>query len=225
MQKIVIFLSGMVVMALLIWGYQEGFQLHHQETLVAAQPTPPHPPPPPIQPTSPLYRPNPNLFKEYRLAREKVLADNHDLAVEYQSVLDAMRAEEAVIDATMSKSDPKMAPIVAKLEAARKQSVPQAAQPSAPVPNNPLPGSNKPVLTKTEWQELSVARQTTLKANTQLMIDMKQLSERAHAFQQKLDAAMLQVDPNIAPIISRIEGHGPGLHTRPLPQSVQTPDR
>jgi hypothetical protein len=49
------------------------------------------------------------------------LQNNPDLAAEYKSLLAEMDEQQKALDAAMIKADPKVAPIVAKLQELRKK--------------------------------------------------------------------------------------------------------
>jgi hypothetical protein len=68
-------------------------------------------------------------------------------------------------------------------------------------------------LTQAEMQELAQARQEALKANPNLTKNSNELRQKMHDFQRRLDQAILQADPNVAPVVTTIE-RGPGV---PLP--------
>jgi hypothetical protein len=77
-------------------------------------------------------------------------------------------------------------------------------------------------ITPEEWQELNAARAAAMKANPALMQKAAELSAKMRAFQQKLDVAIVQADPNTAPIIAQIERSMPGPRP-PLPPPDQHP--
>lgn len=78
----------------------------------------------------PLVRPSPppvssgllamNEWQELRRVREATLENNPDLKAEYKSLLAQMDEQQKKLDAAMVNADPKVAPIIAKLEAMRK---------------------------------------------------------------------------------------------------------
>ena len=94
-------------------------------------------------------------------------------------------------------------------------------------------------LTDAEKQELNTAREAAIAADPSLgtegkalMDQMKQAHEsgtkpsdeliaKMHAFQDKMDAAMIKADANVAPIIAKIKAHhphgGPGGAPPPPP--------
>jgi hypothetical protein len=67
-------------------------------------------------------------WQEFRAARDKTLQDNPDLAAEYQALQDAMKKQQESIEEAMAKTDPTVAPILAKLEWQRRQSMAAASK-------------------------------------------------------------------------------------------------
>ena len=65
--------------------------------------------------------PLPSEWQELRSTRDTTLQSNPDLAAEYKSLLAEMDQQQKDLDAAMIKADPKVAPIVAKLEQLRKK--------------------------------------------------------------------------------------------------------
>jgi hypothetical protein len=64
-------------------------------------------------------------------------------------------------------------------------------------------------------QELKSAHDAAIQANPDLATEGKQLQEQMEAFKKKMDAAMIAADPNVAPIIQKMEANhkhhgGPG---------------
>jgi hypothetical protein len=87
---------------------------------------------------------------------------------------------------------------------------------SKPVsPINNVSVANNNTLSPTEWQELRTARTAALKANPDLVTRASQLSEKMRQFQQKLNAAMVKTDPNIAPVLAKFAGNRPAAHAAP----------
>ena len=70
--------------------------------------------------------PTARQWQEYQTTREKTLRENPDLAAEYQGLLAEVKKHQADIEAAMVKSDPKVAPIVAKLALIRERNMTQA---------------------------------------------------------------------------------------------------
>ena len=60
-------------------------------------------------------------MQELRSVRDTTLQNNPDLASEYKSLLAEMDQQQKDLDAAMIKADPKVAPVVAKLEELRKR--------------------------------------------------------------------------------------------------------
>ena len=56
-----------------------------------------------------------------------------------------------------------------------------------------------------------------LKANPSLVTTASQLNEKLRQFEQKLNAAMLKTDPNIAPVLAKFAA------SRPAPHPTATP--
>ena len=116
-----VILIVLMVAASVIWGFWS-----HQHRPVVATVSPQRTPTPfvaatprPFSPGGPV-----NPWQEYHEARQKTLADNPELAAEYQSLLTKIAQQEEKLNAAMIQADPKVAPIIAKLAAARQQSAP-----------------------------------------------------------------------------------------------------
>lgn len=105
-------------------------------------------------------------------------------------------------------------------------------------PSGPPPGGHRGFgfLTPAERQELKAAREAAFKADPSLQTDQDALkasrqagtpptdAEKAQwkAFQDKLDAAEIAADPNVAPIIAKMKAHRhhDGGGTTPPPSST-----
>ena len=72
-------------------------------------------------------------------------------------------------------------------------------------------------LSPDEWQQLRSARVAALKANPDLITKAAQLSTKLRQFEQKLNAAMLKTDPNIAPILAKFAATQSASHPNPPP--------
>jgi hypothetical protein len=82
--------------------------------------------------------------------------------------------------------------------------------------------SHPNTLSPDEWQELRMARMAALKANPELITKAVQLSEKLRQFEQKLNAAMLKTDPNIAPVLAKFAANrlaAPHSIPQPPPKS------
>jgi hypothetical protein len=62
-----------------------------------------------------------------------------------------------------------------------------------------------PTITPEEWQELRAARLAAIQANPDLSANQAKLVARMKAFEDKVDAAMVKQDPNMAAIIDKVE--------------------
>jgi hypothetical protein len=106
----------------------------------------------------------------------------------------------------MIKANLKVALLVAKFEALRKN------------PENPPAGSGKPLpgaLTQDEMSQLRAA----IKANPEFDTKAKQTAAKLMAFQQKPSAAMVQSDPKLAPVLPKMGDYAYGVclnHSRSL---------
>jgi hypothetical protein len=111
--------------------------------------------------------------------------------------------------------------IFARLEAQTAQSTSTGAQMPAQMIRSKM--INPYGLTPAEMHELDLARQEALKADPDLAQDSVQLKQKLRDFQFKLDQAILAADPNVAPVVARIE-RGPGAQMPVhLPPSISTP--
>lgn len=103
-----------------IWGRRERtstIALSHVAAHVVAR-TPPVLSRPAARATSVLVQ---SEWQEYRQAHDKVLHENQALASEYKGLLDEAKAQEKALEAAMVKIDPKIAPIIAKLQELRQR--------------------------------------------------------------------------------------------------------
>jgi Spy/CpxP family protein refolding chaperone len=92
-------------------------------------------------------------------------------------------------------------------------SCPAWAQTDTPPPDA-SPGGHHPggMLTPDERTELKTAHDAAFKANPDLETEGKQLHEQMEAFQKKMHDAMVAADPNVEPILKKMEAghhHGP----------------
>ncbi len=162
----------------------------------------PRPVAPPIPPSTVVTQ---SEWQQVSSAREGALQSNSDLALERKQVLDALEAQKAQFDAAMIKADPKVAPIVAKLNQLHGSNGAPAASAQSPKTGSPPTAANAINFTPSEWQELSAARNAALQANPDLVADNKKLMDRMSAIQTELDAAVLKNDPSLAPTMAKIE--------------------
>lgn len=83
--------------------------------------------PPMVPPSPPLSNAE---FEHLRAVHEAVLKANPDLDKEYKQLLGALQAEKGELKAAMIKADPKVAPIIAKIDAQNKLIAPPSASPA-----------------------------------------------------------------------------------------------
>jgi hypothetical protein len=106
----------LVAIAAITWGIWVGHK-NLGKILTA------HPPSQAARPFAPPQSPSFLAFNEWKelcSVRETTLKNNPDLAAEYKALLAEMDEQQKKLDAAMIKADPKVASIVAKLEAMRK---------------------------------------------------------------------------------------------------------
>jgi len=69
------------------------------------------------------------------------------------------------------------------------------------------------MLTEQERTELKTARVAAFKANPDLATEGRQLREQMEAYQKKMHDALVAADPNVEPILKKLEAgrphHGP----------------
>jgi len=97
-------------------------------------------------------------------------------------------------------------------------SFPAKAPPTNPASEASHPRT-APFLVQSEWQEYHSARQKVLQANPELASEYKELIEQETAQQRALDAAMIQADPKVAPVVAKLEmirQRNSGPHTASL---------
>jgi len=84
--------------------------------------------------------PDRNLWMQYSAMRQKMLQENPELAAEYKELTSEISAQRDKLNAAMIQADPKVAPIIAKLDALRK-----GTAMASPVPRPPIqPPANLP---------------------------------------------------------------------------------
>jgi len=78
------------------------------------------------------------------------------------------------------------------------EATPSSSQSPRPLP----PASNLPL--PSEWQELRSVREKTLQQNPELAAEYKSLMAELDQQQRDLDAAMIKIDPRVAPVIAKL---------------------
>ncbi|MCE0523059.1 MAG: hypothetical protein LV480_09130 [Methylacidiphilales bacterium] len=99
-----------------------------------------------------------------------------------------------------------------------------AQSPNSTNPPPPPPGGGGPhgMLTDAEKQELHKAHDAAFQANPDLASQEKELNQEMDALHKKIDAAMIQADPAVAPILAKMEAghhHHGGQGAPPPPPS------
>ena len=67
-------------------------------------------------------------------------------------------------------------------------------------------------LTPAERKQLMTDHEAALKANPDLATQEKDLREKLRVVEKQIDAAMIQADPSVAPIIAKLHADGPRKH-------------
>ena len=91
--------------------------------------------------------------------------------------------------------------IAAFSQPAGTASIPASTTPPQFKPSTPNPHA----LTPDEMKELNLARQKAMQANPDLQKSNQELSQKMRDFEHKLNQAILAADPNLAPVVNRIE--------------------
>jgi len=94
---------------------------------------------------------------------------------------------------------------VASITAASAQATDDTASTNNPSPSGYHHHPGGGVLTKDEWQELKKDREQVLSSNPDLQAEGKALHDQMMAYQQKVDAAVEQADPNAAALIAKLK--------------------
>jgi CHASE3 domain sensor protein len=120
MKNALVVLIFLIAVAAVTWGI---WTSHKSSTKVLESQAPSTVPAQVVKPFHPPPSSNflaVNEWQELRSVRETTLKNNPDLAAEYKALLAEMDEQQKDLEAAMIKADPKVAPIVAKLEALRK---------------------------------------------------------------------------------------------------------
>jgi hypothetical protein len=98
---------------------------------------------------------------------------------------------------------------------------------STPAAHTNLPSGVPPAgmaqfaITSDELMELHTARSAAINAHPDLITENQMLMERMHALNDKINAAMIKIDPGVAPIIAKVEANrnrrAPGMAATPPP--------
>ena len=71
----------------------------------------------------------------------------------------------------------------------------------------PPAGANQFTITPDELMELHTARSAAINAHPDLIAETQKLMERMHALNGQINAAMIKIDPGVAPIIAKVEAN------------------
>lgn len=132
----------------------------------------------------------PNEWEEFRFERLTVLKADAALAQEEKDLNAEILAQKKKVDAATIKVDASVAPTIDKVDAALKNGWGAAKV-------------GKTKITTEEWQKLRSARDAALKADASLAADNKALLKKKDAFEAKVDAALVKVDPKAAVFLTQ----------------------
>jgi hypothetical protein len=120
MKNVLLVTLGLSMGLILGWGIWEPHSSSTSVSLQSIQPATVSPVP--NKSVTPLARPVGVDWQAFNDAHEKALRDNPELSTEYKELLQEAANQENEINAAMIKADPKVASILAKLEAQRHPS-------------------------------------------------------------------------------------------------------
>ena len=83
-----------------------------------------------------------------------------------------------------------------------------------------LTGVDQFTITPDELMELHTARSAAINAHPELIAENQKLMDKMHALNDKIDAAMIKIDPGVAPIIAKVEAN---RNRQPLRMRPPTP--
>jgi soluble cytochrome b562 len=90
-------------------------------------------------------------------------------------------------------------------------------------PKTVVAPTNPNAITPAEWQELRTAREAALKANPDLLKESAAFAQKMRDFQHRVDQAILQADPSVADVVTRIE-NGPARPPSGPPPAMPQPN-
>jgi tetratricopeptide (TPR) repeat protein len=140
-----------------------------------------------------------SVFRDYsRIPNTKraALKANPDLAAEEQAFEDEHKAWQDKLDQEMIKNDPGMASIVPKMRL--QDEIGEAASKGTPLQNVDL---SKCQVSQREFQEANEAQEAAFKSNPDLETQRTQWMQKMRVFNQKVEVAMVEIDPGISPML------------------------
>jgi hypothetical protein len=144
-------------------------------------------------------------WQKYHTARQGALTANPELRDEYQGLLKQMDALQVKSDDAMVAVDPKLKPVIGKLDALRMRNGGVAAATAPGAKLAPKISGPAPTVTAAEWQELRADRSKAMQANPDLVAEAKKLQDKMRAYQGTLDADMVKSNPQVKPLITKFE--------------------
>ncbi|MEO6846543.1 MAG: hypothetical protein ABI443_04065 [Chthoniobacterales bacterium] len=138
-----------------------------------------------VDPTTVL----PKEWASFRLERTVFLRSNPKLVAQSHAINQQIKAQQAKVEAAMVKADPKVAPLLAKVNGLLKNGWKAKS-------------SDKASLTIADWQRLRAARAAAFAANPSLAATNRQLMKQQKALGNKVDAALTKADPTATGFVS-----------------------
>jgi len=136
----------------------------------------------------------PNEWTEFRYERFAIIRANPELAAEDKQLNADIQAQAGKVDSAMIQADPKVGPILIRLAALLRS-------------NWSAPSADSKNLTSADWLAIRTARAAALQANPDLVAANQALLARKKALDAKVDTALVQADPALAPFVSRLQAH------------------
>jgi hypothetical protein len=144
-------------------------------------------------------------WQKYHAARQGALVANPGLRDQYQGFLKQMDALQVKSDDAMVAADPKLKPVIAKLEALRMRNGGAEAASAQGAKPSPKVSGPAPTISAAEWQELRAARSKAMQASPGLVAEAKALQDKMRAYQGTLDADMVKSNSLVKPLITKFE--------------------
>jgi hypothetical protein len=129
-------------------------------------------------------------WKEYRFEQVSVESANPDLVAESNQIKEEKKRQEQALEAAMTAADPSLAPLLTKR--------------AALLTGNWWAPAEADTLTAADWQKIRDARAAARAANPDFVAAGKVLKEKIQAYEAKIDAALIKVDPGLADLVNAI---------------------
>jgi tetratricopeptide (TPR) repeat protein len=174
-------------------------------------------PPPDLQfSVLPLY----NDSARCLTVRKAALQANPDLEAELKADMEEAKAWQDRLDQASVREDPNIAPMVPKMQVSRK--IGEAASSGPPLFIADL---SKIQMSQQDWQEVNDAADAAKRRDPSIEVEHKQWMQKMSVIQKKLDAAMVEIDPDISPMLgSTAEADRKDAETMTTGPAPEVPD-